>query len=238
MDRKSLLFNSFMQDLGGAAHDAQMAYHSCTKDYLHARSKESVAQFLRSYLKYRSSTPWSSPHGMSSDGTTSDNRRPSTIFTLDDVHSMIKFHNSVVEPLARHFANWALQNFSEFPGTHACFDPLTHTEQSHIFRALYRFQICANLFGFRRGIDGEWGDSPDFNGIYILISLETMFEPWEIEELTYITLVSESRYKEIFRSVRSGLDKDSPGTSDPTHHMTHLTTKTTVCMTPLLCIPS
>ncbi|KAJ5907230.1 uncharacterized protein N7473_004146 [Penicillium subrubescens] len=38
-----------------------------------------------------------------------------------------------------------------------------------------------------------------------------MFEPWEIEELTCITLFFESRYKEIFRSVRSGLDKDSPG---------------------------
>jgi hypothetical protein len=208
-DRKTLIFKSFMNMLSGAALDAQMAYQSGTKDYLHARTKESVAEFLQSYFHYRFSTPWSSPHGMSSDGTAPDNLRPNDTFTMDEVLSMIRFHQSVVKPLAQHFADWALQNLAQSPRVLAFSQPLTETEETRIFRALYRYQICANLFGHRRGIDamGFRRPNPDFDGIYILGSLESLFEPWEIEELTCITLFFETRGKEIFESVRRDLNE-------------------------------
>ncbi|KAJ5381999.1 uncharacterized protein N7496_004427 [Penicillium cataractarum] len=216
MNRKTLLFQSFMNMLGGAALDAQMAYHSGTHDYLRARNKDSVAQFLRTYLKYRSSTTWTSPHGMSADGTAPDNLRPIDTFTLDEILPMITFHKTVVKPLLGHFAHWALENLAQTPGARRCFELLTQTEKARIYRALYRYQICANLFGYRPGIDGKGFDAPrpDFDGVYILASLEAMYEPWEIEELTCITLFFECSCKDIFERVGFGFDDSESDTEE------------------------
>jgi hypothetical protein len=205
MDRKSLLFKSFMNTLSGAALDAQMAFHSSTKAFLDSRSPETVDQFLRSYATYRSSSPWHLAHATSADGRASDNHRLNDTFTVDEVTSMVTFHTSVIEPLMQHFSDWTLQNLVKLPGARAFSQPLSETEKTRVSRALYRYQICCNLFGFRYWETEdlcEPTEDPTFEADYILGQLEALFEPWEVEELTCITLFFERKSEALAAVIR------------------------------------
>lgn len=145
VDRKSLLFNSFMNTLRGGALDAQMAFLSGSKPFLQARSK-GVCHPLHAVV---SNVPLLNPMGVSpwdvARWHSPDNVNPYDIFTLGDILSMMKFHNSVVKPLAPRSADRALQNPALLPGAHAFSAPLTETEETQIYRALYRYQACANF---------------------------------------------------------------------------------------------
>lgn len=77
---------------------------------------------------------------------------------------MIKLHNSVVNPLVQHFADWALQNLSQLPGAQPYSQPLSQTEETRISRALYRYQICCNLFD----LHSRETKRPSFKAEYIL----------------------------------------------------------------------
>jgi hypothetical protein len=126
---------------------------------------------------------------------------------------MVNFHISVIEPLVQHCSDWAIQNLVQSPGARAYAQPLSGTEKTRIFRALYRYQICCNLFGFR---DGET-EHPGFSADYILQQLEVLFEPWEVEELVCITLFFERKSEALAAVIRrefAGTDDSSdPGDS-------------------------
>lgn len=202
MDRKQLLFKTLMTTLGGAALDAQLAFHSGKQEFQDALSRETVERFLRSYETYRSSSPWHLPHAMSGDGAAFDNFCLNDTFTLAEVSSMVKFHSSVIKPLVQYFAEWALENMIQLPGAQSYSQPLSGTEKVRLFRALYRYQICCNLFGSQLG---EL-EATHFDAEYILMQLETLFEPWENEEVVCITLFFESKSNTLATVIRRDLD--------------------------------
>lgn len=64
---------------------------------------------------------------------------------------MVTFHTSVMESPVQHLSDWALQNLVQLPGARAFSQPLSEIEKTPVSRALYRYQICCNLFGLRDG---------------------------------------------------------------------------------------
>lgn len=198
LDRRSLLLKSLMPVPGNVAVDACAAYHSRWADYEDLCTKEEVTHFLQSYQNRRCST------------------QPSNFaakLTEDQAASIVTFHLSVVKPLTRLYHGWALANLTnqtEGKSEDQADDkPLTKTEETRLFRAFYRFQLCCNLFGTGR-------HRPllcyrlDFRSVDILASFFCLFEPWEVEEIVCIYTFAKAKYTEIFQKIRWDVHEENP----------------------------
>ncbi|RDL30361.1 uncharacterized protein BP5553_10239 [Venustampulla echinocandica] len=135
LDRKSLLCKCLATTLRSATVDACAVYRSSLASFLDARTGETVTQFLKSYQNRRSSTQYS----ILNEG-----------LTEDEVVGMIAFHSSIIKALARHYTDWALINLATETKDSQSHGLLSRTEETRLLRALYRFQLCCNLFGTGR----------------------------------------------------------------------------------------
>jgi len=92
--------------------------------------------------------------------------------------------------------------------------PLSKTEEMRLLRALYRFQLCCNLFG--KGVDssGWYHRGLNFESVDILTIFLCLFEPWEIEEITCIYTFSKDMYNQIFSEIRWDVDAMNPKFDD------------------------
>lgn len=197
LDRKPLLRDCLENTLRSAAIDAHAVYLSSSASFSNSRTNDSVAQFLQSYQDRR--------------------RGPQHSFlaelSIDEVVSVVSFHTSIIQPLAQKFTLWALDNLAKMTGSAHIHEPLSRTEETRLLRALYRFQLCANLFGAQpdqRYVNGRISFNFDFEPLDILLLFVDLYEPWEVEEILCISLFAKDKYNQIFDAIRWDVDENNP----------------------------
>ncbi|OJJ46464.1 hypothetical protein ASPZODRAFT_132541 [Penicilliopsis zonata CBS 506.65] len=217
LDRTWLLRRCLDHTLRSVLVDAWAVYQTSEARFARKRTMETVAPFITAYQDRRA--------------VFADTGAPSPAPTMDEVAGMMAYHIGVVMPLLRQYAGWALDNLSRETEdttheakdiTHEAKDTtyndttyksedttrdanetLTMTEETRLMRALYRFELCSNLFGVRT-------ERPTFEGIDIRITLERLYQPWEIEEISCIHTFVRDKFTQVFDEIRWDVDEDNP----------------------------
>lgn len=187
LDRRFLLSRSIESTLRGVTIDACAAYQSGARNRVEARSKQRVSRWLTSYRKKLRSNKYSIPNNL---------------LDLDVIIKIARVHIAVVTPLVRHYAEWALSNYSkenkkdDMQGARH----LSKTEETRILRGLYRFEIYCNLYAPSH--TKVWGRTPRApSSMVFLAKFIYLFEPWEVEELCCIYYFPLASYVRIFRAI-------------------------------------
>ncbi|OJI87273.1 hypothetical protein ASPTUDRAFT_114743 [Aspergillus tubingensis CBS 134.48] len=200
VDRDLLLFGCLEATLGSLLFEASVVHETGSLAFSEARTSNNIFQFCQSLKERRSSSRFSN--------LTED-------ITREDASDMMAFHFDVIKPFAKHYAEWALSNLAKEPeASHTKVDePLSESEEIRIIRALYRFQICCNLFGLGPHQDHVSGDYQDYlfiRPLKICQILESLYHPWELEELWSINLFAEGKCTEIIKSIEWDFHEDNP----------------------------
>ncbi|RAK84011.1 hypothetical protein BO79DRAFT_276332 [Aspergillus costaricaensis CBS 115574] len=200
LDRKRLLLNSLSTTLGSIFFEACIVQESSSVSFSQTRNHDRILEYFGSLTERR----------CHSDLTAG--------LTLKDAIDMVTFYLSVLKPFAQHYSVWALGNLAQEPkATHTKIDEdLSESEEHRIIRALYRFQLCSNVFGvgpnkdeldlFR--IEFQLSDSD------ILKLLEDLWEPWELEEINCIYVFAETKCREIHDAVTWDFSEKNPRFDD------------------------
>ena len=114
---------------------------------------------------------------------------------------LVRFHQSVIEPLTERYATWALAALSSSSSSY----PLSGTERRRIQRALYNLQVFCNLCGSR----GEGRSAP----VFIRTPLDRLrvlclLPAWQIEEVLCIDSFARDVYGAAFYQVAWDLDEE------------------------------
>jgi hypothetical protein len=155
---------------------------------------------------------------------------------------MVVFLSSIIKPLARHYTGWALSNLANETEGSQSHELLSGTEEMRLMRALYRFQLCCNLFG--KGLHkGPRQSRLDFDSIDILKIFFCIFEPWEVEEIACIYTFAKEKYDQIFRDIRWDVHQENPKFKDQRRPPTpdgafDLDSSCQFCLPCLPCLPS
>lgn len=138
--------------------------------------------------------------------------------TLNDAIDMVTFYLSVLKPFTRHYSVWALCNLAKEPeATHTKIDEgLSESEEHRIIRALYRFQLCSNVFGMGPNKDELDLFRKEFqlSDSDILKLLEDLWEPWELEEINCINVFVETKCRAIHDAVTWDFSEKNPRFDD------------------------
>ncbi|KAN0075629.1 hypothetical protein V8E54_006899, partial [Elaphomyces granulatus] len=189
LDRRSLLCKCLETTLRGVTVDARGVYQTRVADFADERTSGKIVQFLKGYRDRRSSAIKK--------------------LTEEEAVGMAFFHSSLIKPLARHYTDWALANLADVIKNSQRHEPLSEMEETRLLRALYRFQLCCNLFGTGRHKTSQQPSS-GFRSVDILRVFLCMFEPWEIEEIACVYAFIKEKYNEIFHD--KGRDRLVKGT--------------------------
>jgi hypothetical protein len=198
LDRKPLLRDCLENTLRSVAIDAHAVYLSSSASFSNSRTKDSVAQFLQYYQDRR--------------------RGPQHSFltelSIDEAMSVVSFHTSIIQPLAQKYTLWALDNFAKMTGSAHIHEPLSRTEETRLLRALYRFQLCANLFGTQPDQEYVNGHMLDYDSRLEPMDIRCLFaglyEPWEVEEMVCICRFAKDKYNQIFDAICWDVDENNP----------------------------
>ncbi|KAL4872385.1 hypothetical protein BDV12DRAFT_142803 [Aspergillus spectabilis] len=196
-----LILPDSLQETLGIIHfaDAYAVYQSSSDTFLNKRTPETVTRFLRNYGVYRL---------LRDEAPTIKD-----FLTEDEVMSMVKFYFAVVLPLSYNYVDWALDNLSHQTRA-VCGRALTRTEELRLLRALYRFQLCCNLFGV--GLHALPGHSFEvFNASEFLEMFLCLFHPWEVEELCCIYAYAEDHFRVVLLRIAWDLSPDNPKFKGP-----------------------
>ncbi|GFN15311.1 hypothetical protein AtubIFM56815_003144 [Aspergillus tubingensis] len=200
VDRDLLLFGCLEATLGSLLFEASVVHETGSLAFSEARTSNNILQFCQSLKERSSSSRFSN--------LTED-------ITREDASDMMAFHFDVIKPFAKHYAEWALSNLAKEPeASHTKVDePLSESEEFRIIRALYRFQICCNLFGLGPHQDHVSGDYQDYLFVKtrkICQFLESLYHPWELEELWSINVFAEEKCTEFIKSIEWDFHEDNP----------------------------
>ncbi|KAJ5345863.1 hypothetical protein N7452_003867 [Penicillium brevicompactum] len=202
LDRQWLLGQCVDKLLGSVNIEASLVCQSSTAGFAQTRTRESITPLLEKY-KHRQDLPSFSFIEES--------------LPLDDIIWILLFHTSIVMPLANRYSAWALENLAKETVVNEASsslvggsDSLSESEETRIFRALYRLQLWCNLFGIgpHKGIDQPFYSG--YSSIDLLTIHASHFEPWEIEEMHCVYLFSETIYRQIFDQIRWDVDERNP----------------------------
>ncbi|RAK93818.1 hypothetical protein BO79DRAFT_268238 [Aspergillus costaricaensis CBS 115574] len=195
-----LLFGCLENTLGSLIFEASVVHETGSLAFSEARTSDNILQFCQSLKERRSSSKFSNL---------------TEYLTREDAKDMMAFHFDVIKPFAKHYAEWALSNLAKEPeASHTKVDePLSESEEFRIIRALYRFQICCNLFG----LGPHQNHVSDGGQDYLFVKtrkicqfLESLYHPWELEELWSINLFAEGKCTEIIKSIEWDFHEDNP----------------------------
>ncbi len=195
LDRRYVLCKFLDRTLRSVAVDAYFVYQSGVPGFLATRSTESVVQLVKSYQYQRSSSQYS---------ISAEN------LSEEEAVSMVDFLSSVIQPFVRHFTSWALANLAKETGSYQD-QPLSKTEEIRIMRALYRYQLCCNLFvlHYSQSREDLFGDLWNPDDI-LQEFMNLLFEPWEIEEIVCIYAFAIDKCDKVFDDIGWG-QRDSSG---------------------------
>ena len=196
LDRRFLLCGCLQRTLGAVAVDAWAAYRSSPECLADAPALESVAAFLKAYQDRRSS------------GVCSILKDEA--LTESDAVAMVAFHFTVIEPLFKRFISVALGHLARETGSPPHHKPLSKTEEARVLRAMFRFQLCCNLFHDRRCQHGGFNFDPSD----IVKLFCCLFEPWEVEEVACIHTFARDEFNRIFLDIEWDLNPAHPRFAD------------------------
>ncbi|KAG2420535.1 hypothetical protein HFD88_000147 [Aspergillus terreus] len=193
LDKRFILRSCLELALGKVAVDAHVVQLSSSRDFLSRRTQK-VDQFLASYRDRRSASP-------------------ASILREADVESltkMLKFHVHVVMPLLSQYTRCAMDHLAVQTNIPRSADPQTpsRTEETRLMRALYRFELCCNVFGLGH-LSHPFVGRPESMNEYVLQHLTAIFEPWELEEISCVHLFAQDKYNQVFDEIRDDLDRDN-----------------------------
>ncbi|PYH66547.1 uncharacterized protein BO88DRAFT_468920 [Aspergillus vadensis CBS 113365] len=202
LDRRRLLLKCLATTLGSIFFEACIVQETSSVSFSQTRNHDRIHDFFGSLTKRR----FSARHSDLTAG-----------LELKDAVDMVFFYHSVLKPLTEHYFVWALRNLAIESEAHTKIDEaLSESEEHRIIRALYRFQLCSNVFGvgpnkdeldlFR--IDFQLSDSE------ILKLLEDLWEPWELEEINCIYVFAETKCREIHDAVTWDFSEKNPRFDD------------------------
>lgn len=186
-DRMPILRLILARTLNGILIDAVGAYRSGVDSFQKNRTKPALWSFVEELTeKYTAPAAWT------------------TELSFDDIIHILRFHDSVIEPLTERYASWAL---ASLPGPGEAGDGqqlLSDTERHRIQRAMYRLQIFCHLCGSL----GEGRSSPDRIGENVdRLRVLLIFQPWEVEEISSIHFFAVHTYNIILRQVAWDLNE-------------------------------
>ncbi|OJJ75258.1 hypothetical protein ASPBRDRAFT_193907 [Aspergillus brasiliensis CBS 101740] len=205
LDRKRLLLARLKVTLGSMFIDACAVHETSSLSFIQARSMDTIPKYLQSFEKKRSSPC----HATEPE-----------VLTLDDTVNMVAFYRFVLKPFARHYSEWALSNLANEPEViqTKINEPLSSTEEHRIIRALYHFQLFSNLLG--KGPHKHL-DKLDlfipwlrFDGYEVLMMLEGLYEPWELEEINCVNVFLQTKGLEVLESVTWDFHETNPKFDD------------------------
>ncbi|CAG7929009.1 unnamed protein product [Penicillium olsonii] len=202
MDRRWLLGQCVDKLLGSVNIEASLVCQSRTTGFARTRTRESIASILDSY-KHR--------QGLPSFSLVDERLHPYDIIWI------LRFHTSIVVPLAKQFSKLALKRLArEIRGIQAKSSllgfsySLSQSEEMRIIRALYRTQLWFNLFGIGPHKDIDKPSLPGYSCIDLLTIYVSHFEPWEIEEMHGVYAFCETTYRRAFSQIQSDVDPRNP----------------------------
>lgn len=197
-DHQNLLCQCLESTLGSVAADAYAVHQTSSKEFLNQRTPSKIREFLKSYHYLRSQS-WFTPFHK--------------VLDMEGALSTIKFHCSTVQPLARHFFSLALNYLDKETKRSLDHKPLSRTEEIRLMRALYRFQLCCNLYGL--GFDDTLPDAESLElGKMVLDEFIAIFEPWESEEIFCFVLFAREKYEAIFDEIAWDVNEANPKYDD------------------------
>ena len=150
--------------------DACAVYQSGLLNLPEIDPEEDITRFLKSYRDRCSSSSCQDKYLK---------RLP-----VDEIISVLTFHQAIISPLAPDYADWILNNFAKEKSTNCqSHEPLSRKEATCMVRSLYRFQLHCTLFGTRgyRIKDRQWW--LEFEEMDVLRTFMEIYEPWGIEEI-------------------------------------------------------
>lgn len=199
LDRYHLICECLETTLGSVAIDACAVYQSGSAEFSKTRDYRNVTQFLQYYkdLHNRSSSQYLSLK---------------ELLDMDGIMSMMSFHTSIIMPLCRHYAGWALTNLAEktdkeFPESHNKHPILSRTEELRLVRALYRYQLYCNLFGVGESGCYEQSYTDDKN---LFKGFLHIYKSWEIEEIACIYTFTMKNFDRIFSQIGWDVRAENP----------------------------
>ncbi|KAM0171185.1 hypothetical protein ACHAPC_011073 [Botrytis cinerea] len=202
LDRRFLLCTCLEISLHSSSSsiiDACAVYRTGLIDFSDARTHDKVIHFLQFYQDRRSSTEYS----IFSEG-----------LIESEIVEIAAFHSTIIKPLARQYTDWALTNLADETKNTRSITPLSKTEEMRLQRALYRFQLCCNLFGKNADSSQWFFQGLNFKSVDILTMFLCLFEPWEIEEILCLYTFSKEMYTQIFKEIHWDLDANNPKFDD------------------------
>ena len=194
-NRLPILRDLVEQTFDGFIVDVNVAYETGTNEFQQNRSESRLLEEIGAYEDRL---------------TTKPARQLDLVenMSLEYIIQLVRFHRSVIEPLAERYAAWSLAALSS--GTSPQSHPQSEVERRRIQRALYRLEVFCNLCGFR----GEGRSAP----VYIGTSIERLyvlniFPAWQIEEILCVHAFAQHSYSVIFEQI----DWDLDGPRQPGH---------------------
>ncbi|KAJ5154943.1 uncharacterized protein N7500_010382 [Penicillium coprophilum] len=191
VDQKWVLCRSLAATFrsNGLIYEVGAVYQSSRESFWETRTAITVTRFVQAHRDGRSSS-----HNSPFSQSVAFNRD----LTLDEVISMMKFYLSIIQPLKREYAKSTLHYLTG--GLRTPYDQtsdiLSETEEIRVVRALYRFQLCCNLFA--HGHNGPiLKRAPEFEARNVWELLQLLFDPWEIEEIVCIHDFAMNTYRNL-----------------------------------------
>ncbi|KAI0392150.1 hypothetical protein F5Y17DRAFT_437671 [Xylariaceae sp. FL0594] len=198
LDRRFILCSSLQTTLREVTVDAYAVHLSSSSDFSKKRMRAIVDGFLARYRDLRSPA-----------------HHPALTEKLseDEAVRMAVFFNSVLNPLVRHYVDFAWANLakeSEFiPQSHA--EPVSRAERVRLVRAFYRLELWFNLCGklddlpYASDLQIDRHYLPELSERFVCL-----FEPWEVEELACIYAFAQDKYNQVFDAISSEVHPDNP----------------------------
>lgn len=183
-DRLPILRDFIEQAFDGFLVHAHAASLSGTDEFQRSRTESMLWGFVATYRQQLAN----------SDSTAAK-------LSLEDIIQLVRFHQSVIEPLTDRYAAWALAALSSSPTS----DPLSGTERRRIQRGLYNLQVFCNLCGSR----GEGRSVPVFIRDPVdRLRILCLLPAWQIEEILCVDSFARDVYGAAFYQVAWDLDEE------------------------------
>lgn len=194
LGRRLLLCRWLEPSLCSITFDAPIACQSGAREFSKSRTRGKVLQFLKSYQNQRSLN-----NSLFTDISLS----------ADDIGRMLIFHISIVKDFTQKLFEWALRNLDMTMIRPRLHEPPSKTEKTRIMCALYRFEVCCNLFG--AGLHGApEGSNLDIGELNILKNFFCLFEPCKVEEICCVYAFAKETYNHVFHRLEQKMDEENP----------------------------
>ncbi|KAL4906703.1 hypothetical protein BDW74DRAFT_177013 [Aspergillus multicolor] len=185
LDRQLLIRDPLVRTLGPIFIDAYTVYRSGTVDLRETRTSHTITSMRELYRCHQFEA---------------NHFKLSELCTKDDITGILRFHLLIVAPIARRYSQWALGNLAKEEGASSIIRPTSEVEEMRILRALYRFQLCCNLYSAHCH-ESPRQVSPEFNLLEVLNLCIALLEPWEAEEICCINTFFKEKYHQIFQDI-------------------------------------